>query len=122
MDPELSGSKRLKSLRILKRYHVFSICSDYLGEVFGSKTLIERLKTLESDDHHYPFGVDENGHVYFFYSGKLRKHESVKTMAGVQIRTSYPPNIQALMDIVYERYINSDFRLNNNSTGGISSP
>ena len=115
------NSNRLKSQRSLKRYHLFSVSSQYLGEVLGSKALTDRLKEMESYDHHYPFGVDDYGYVYFFYSGKLRKHESVKTMAGVKVSTRYPENLQALMDIVYKRYISTNFRLRKES-GGISSP
>jgi hypothetical protein len=121
-DPEISESLCLKSRRILKLYHVFSCSGDYQGEVLRSIKLIARLKTFDAFEHHHPYGVDETGQVYFIYSGKLRKHDSVKGMAGVRIRTRYPQNIQKLMQVVYEKYINGNFRLNKKSAGGISSP
>lgn len=121
-NPDATGSYQLKSRRALKRYQVFTVNSKYIGEVYGSKALTLQLKQLESRDHFYPFGVDEQGFVYFVYSGKLRKHESVKTMAGISIHTRYPPELQALMDLVYERYIVIRHNLWKKPSGGISSP
>ncbi|MCD4655240.1 helix-turn-helix domain-containing protein [bacterium] len=108
-DPE--SGLRLKTSRILKRYHVFTRNGYFQTIIHGSKKLIEILNAMEPRDqysvftHHYPYGVDDLGYVYFFYSGKLRKHESVKTMACVILRSRYTEDLEPLMEIVRNRYL-----------------
>lgn len=108
-DPE--SGLRLKTSRILKRYHVFMRNGQFQTILHGSKKLIETLNAMEPRDqysvftHHYPYGVDDLGHVYFFYSGKLRKHESVKTMACVILQSRYTEDLEPLMEIVRNRYL-----------------
>lgn len=108
-NPE--SAVRLKTRRTLKRYHVFMRNGCFHSIVHGSQKLIEILNTMEARDqhsiyaHHYPYGVDDLGYVYFFYSGKLRKHESVKTMAGVILRSRYTENLEPLMEIVRNKYL-----------------
>lgn len=95
----------LKSLRKLKRYEAFTKSGNFHSTVFGCKNLQAVLKTMEPDDSLYPYGVDIDGYVFFFYSGKLRKHESVKTFAGVLISNIYPEKLEPLMQIVRQRYL-----------------
>jgi predicted DNA-binding transcriptional regulator AlpA len=118
-DPE---SNLLKSRRSLKRYHVFNCDGYYKGEVMGSAKLIAQLKKFEAFDHYHPYGIDENGFIYYIYSGKLRKHDSVKGIADVHIFTRYHPEIEVLMEAVRQWYVGGKFKSMGCSARGTSSP
>ena len=90
----------------LKEYYVFSVDGDYLETITGSRQLIDRLKGLPVCDRHRPYAMDNAGYIYFLYSGKLRKHDTVRSeLIAVWITSRHPQNLEHIHEIARKWYL-----------------